>query len=72
MDARFLPLLAPLPAANSPAGQFFSATGNLSWLASAGWPILSGAADFHLSRVTPRDGQPGNYSLRGVLPVDGQ
>ncbi len=56
--------------ARSPAGQFFSATGNLSWLAASGWPILSGAADFHLSRVTPRSGEPGNYSLRGVLPVD--
>lgn len=60
----------PAPLRPPRAGQYYSATGNLSWLASTGWPILSGAADFHLSRVTPRADAPGNYSLRGVLPVD--
>jgi hypothetical protein len=51
------------------AWQFYSATGNTTWLASRGWPILSGTADFHLSRVSPPN-PDGSVSVAGILPID--
>jgi trehalose/maltose hydrolase-like predicted phosphorylase len=56
------------------AWQHFLATGNKTWLATRGWPILQGVADFHLARVTPvpSAAQPRGtvYDIVGVLPVD--
>lgn len=59
------------------AWQFFAATGNVSWLAEVGFPILAGAADFALSRVSPPPPSSADlippsllFSVRGVLPID--
>jgi hypothetical protein len=50
------------------AWEYYAATGDDAWLASVGFPVLAGAADFHASRVTPT--ADGNYSIKGVLPID--
>lgn len=50
------------------AWQYYAASGNRSWLAGTGWPMLQGIADFHLSRVAPTP--DGNYTVNGVLPID--
>ena len=50
------------------AWQHYAATGDLAWLKSTGFQILAGAADFHISRVESTGG--GNFSIRGVLPID--
>jgi len=50
------------------AWQYYAATGNLTWLANRGFTVLEGAADFHVSRVTPN--ADGSYSIKGVLPID--
>jgi trehalose/maltose hydrolase-like predicted phosphorylase len=36
--------------------QYFQATGDLEWLKTKGWPVLSGAAEFWASRATSGDG----------------
>ena len=48
--------------------QYFLATGNRQWLASRGWPVISQAATFWASRVTP-DGS-GHYHLNGITGPD--
>jgi hypothetical protein len=58
------------------AWQYFGATGDVEWLRSVGWPLLSSTADYHLSRVTPPP--PPSAELVGdtpfhvlnVLPID--
>lgn len=35
------------------AWQYYSATGDVDWLQTIGWPLLSSTADYHLARVTP-------------------
>jgi trehalose/maltose hydrolase-like predicted phosphorylase len=48
--------------------QYYVATGDRSWLASQGWPVLSGAAAFWASRVTPAG--HGTYHLNHVTGPD--
>jgi trehalose/maltose hydrolase-like predicted phosphorylase len=50
------------------AWEYYAATGNTTWLATRGWPILEGTATFHMSRVT--NNSDGSYSVKGILPVD--
>jgi len=58
------------------AWQYFSATGDLGWLQSVGWPLLSSIADYHLSRVTPPPPQLAQqvgttpFHVLNVLPID--
>ena len=33
--------------------QYYEATGDLTWLKTQGWPVISGAARFWASRATP-------------------
>ncbi len=48
--------------------QYYLATGDRSWLAARGWPVLSGAAAFWASRVTP--GADGTFHIDGVTGPD--
>ncbi len=48
--------------------QYYLATGDKSWLATRGWPVLSQAAAFWASRVTP--GNDGTYDIDGVTGPD--
>ncbi len=48
--------------------QYYLATGDLGWLASRGWPVLSQAARFWASRVTRGPG--GAYHIDGVTGPD--
>jgi trehalose/maltose hydrolase-like predicted phosphorylase len=48
--------------------QYYLATGDASWLAGRGWPVLSAAAAFWASRVTP--GADGSYHIDGVTGPD--
>jgi trehalose/maltose hydrolase-like predicted phosphorylase len=48
--------------------QYWLATGDRHWLASRGWPILRGIADYYASRVTKNP--DGSYSIRDVIPPD--
>ena len=58
------------------AWQYWAATGDVDWLRSVGWPLLSALADYHLARVTPPP--PADAALvgdtpfhvLGVLPID--
>jgi trehalose/maltose hydrolase-like predicted phosphorylase len=47
--------------------QYYEATGNLSWLKTRGWPVISGAARFWASRATPT---AGGYEIRHVTGPD--
>jgi trehalose/maltose hydrolase-like predicted phosphorylase len=48
--------------------QYYLATGDTGWLAQRGWPVLSAAAAFWASRVTP--GANGTYDIDGVTGPD--
>jgi trehalose/maltose hydrolase-like predicted phosphorylase len=48
--------------------QYWLATGDRRWLATRGWPILRGIAEYYTSRVTKRS--DGTYSIRNVIPPD--
>jgi trehalose/maltose hydrolase-like predicted phosphorylase len=48
--------------------QYYLATGNRTWLAQRGWPVLSGAAAFWASRVSPTS--DGGFVIDGVTGPD--
>jgi trehalose/maltose hydrolase-like predicted phosphorylase len=48
--------------------QYYLATGSKKWLAAQGWPVISAAAAFWASRVTP--GSDGQYHVLGVTGPD--
>jgi trehalose/maltose hydrolase-like predicted phosphorylase len=48
--------------------QYYLATGNRDWLAHRGWPVLSKAAAFWVSRVTP--GADHTYDIDGITGPD--
>jgi trehalose/maltose hydrolase-like predicted phosphorylase len=48
--------------------QYYLATGDGSWLANNGWPVLSGAADFWASRAVL--GRDGKYHIDNVTGPD--
>jgi trehalose/maltose hydrolase-like predicted phosphorylase len=48
--------------------QYYLATGDKAWLARYGWPVLSAAAAFWASRVSP--GADGSYHINGVTGPD--
>jgi trehalose/maltose hydrolase-like predicted phosphorylase len=48
--------------------QYYLATGDRTWLARYGWPVLSATAAFWASRVTP--GADGSYHIDGVTGPD--
>jgi trehalose/maltose hydrolase-like predicted phosphorylase len=48
--------------------QYYLSTGDKRWLARDGWPVLSQAADFWASRVSP--GADGNGHIDGVTGPD--
>jgi trehalose/maltose hydrolase-like predicted phosphorylase len=48
--------------------QYYLVTGNRGWLATQGWPVLSGAATFWASRA--RRGADGRYHIDGVTGPD--
>jgi trehalose/maltose hydrolase-like predicted phosphorylase len=48
--------------------QYWLATGDRTWLATEGWPVLRGIADFWVSRATRNS--DGSYSINTVIPPD--
>ena len=48
--------------------QFWLATGDRHWLATRGWPMLKGIADYYADRATRN--ADGSYSIRNVIPPD--
>jgi trehalose/maltose hydrolase-like predicted phosphorylase len=48
--------------------QYYLATGDSSWLARTGFPVVRGTADFWVSRAT-RDSAGGRYHIRKVVSV---
>ncbi len=48
--------------------QYYLATGDKTWLAQQGWPVLSGAATFWASRA--KLGSDGKYHINGVTGPD--
>ncbi len=48
--------------------QYYLATGDRTWLAQQGWPVISGAATFWASRA--KLGPDGNYHIDGVTGPD--
>jgi trehalose/maltose hydrolase-like predicted phosphorylase len=48
--------------------QYYRATKDMNWLKQIGWPLLSGIADFWVSRST-RDAQ-GRANINDVIPPD--
>ena len=48
--------------------QYYLATGDKQWLASRGWPVISGAAAFWASRATR--GADGSYHINNVTGPD--
>ena len=48
--------------------QFWLATGDRHWLATRGWPMLRGIADYYADRATRN--ADGSYSIRDVIPPD--
>ncbi|HTU88007.1 MAG TPA: glycosyl hydrolase family 65 protein [Solirubrobacteraceae bacterium] len=48
--------------------QYYLVTGNRGWLATQGWPVISGAANFWASRATL--GSDGRYHIDGVTGPD--
>ncbi|MGW0787025.1 glycosyl hydrolase family 65 protein [Streptomyces sp. NPDC002911] len=50
------------------AWQYYLATGDRTWLADRGWPLLKGVADFWQSRATANS--DGSYSVQNVAGPD--
>jgi trehalose/maltose hydrolase-like predicted phosphorylase len=48
--------------------QYWLATHDQQWLATKGWPVLQGIADFWVSRATRNS--DGSYSINTVIPPD--
>lgn len=48
--------------------QYYQATGDKSWLANRGWPVISGAAAFWASKAT--QGSDGKYHINSVTGPD--
>src|SRR3984957_15991494 len=48
--------------------QYFEATDDTTWLATRGWPVISGAASFWASRAVR--GAGGSYHIRHVTGPD--
>ncbi len=48
--------------------QYYLVTGNKMWLATQGWPVISGAAAFWASRATQRAGR--RFHINGVTDPD--
>ncbi len=48
--------------------QYWLATGDRRWLATRGWPLLRGIAQYYASRVTRH--ADGSYSIRDITPPD--
>jgi trehalose/maltose hydrolase-like predicted phosphorylase len=48
--------------------QYWLATGDRSWLADSAWPVVSGIADFWVSRSAQN--ADGSWSIRDVIPPD--
>ena len=48
--------------------QYYLVTGDETWLAQTGWPVISGTADFWVSRST--HGADGKYHVLNVTPPD--
>src|SRR3954453_8347120 len=48
--------------------QYWLATGDRSWLANSAWPVVSGIADFWVSRSVSNG--DGSWSIRDVIPPD--
>ena len=48
--------------------QYWLATGDRHWLATRGWPMLKGIADYYADRATRN--ADGSYSIRDVIPPD--
>lgn len=48
--------------------QYYMATGDKQWLAEKGWPVISGTADFWVSRSTA--GDDGLFHILDVTPPD--
>jgi trehalose/maltose hydrolase-like predicted phosphorylase len=48
--------------------QYYTATGDGTWLAARGWPVFAGIADFWASKA--RAGPDGNYTIDNVQPPD--
>ena len=48
--------------------QYYEATGDRTWLARSGWPVIEGAATFWASRAVR--GAGGRYHIRGVTGPD--
>lgn len=59
------------------AWQYFSSTGNATWLATVGFQLLSAIANYHLARVSPLPPNSAElindtavFHVHGVLPID--
>jgi trehalose/maltose hydrolase-like predicted phosphorylase len=48
--------------------EYYEATGDRTWLATHGWPVLKALANFWVSKATP--GPAGAYSLDNLQPPD--
>src|SRR4051794_40904969 len=48
--------------------QYWLATGDRTWLADSAWPVVSGIADFWVSRSVQNS--DGSWSIRDVIPPD--
>src|SRR3954453_21630576 len=48
--------------------QYWLATGDKAWLANSAWPVLSGIADFWVSRSVRN--ADGSWSIRDIIPPD--
>src|SRR3954471_19469405 len=48
--------------------QYWLATGDRDWLANSAWPVVSGIADFWVSRSVHNS--DGSWSIRDVIPPD--
>ena len=48
--------------------QFWLATGDRHWLATRGWPMLKGIANYYADRATRN--ADGSYSIRDIIPPD--
>lgn len=48
--------------------EYYQATGDKSWLAQHGWPVLQALANFWVSKATPSGG--GGYSVDTIQPPD--
>ena len=48
--------------------EYYEATGDKTWLAEHGWPVIRALADFWVSKATPTGG--GTYSVDKIQPPD--